>query len=133
MPGGRDALTEMVAPELRDLVDGLAPESAPAVSYMQGSTGFGGDRSLEVWATGVRIHAADGTLAGTALLYKPAVGMATLGAVAAMGDLGHFARMQASRTPPGDRRRSCSPTSRLLPASRVACRPPATSPSAAGS
>ena len=36
---------------------------------------------------------ADGRLAGTALLYKPAVGMATLGAVAVKGDLDHFARM----------------------------------------
>src|SRR4029453_9979077 len=91
-PGGRDALTEMVAPALRDLVDGLAPEPAPAVSYMQRSAGWGRSQ-LEVWATGVRIHAADGRLAGTALLYKPAVGMATLGAIAATGDLDHFARM----------------------------------------
>jgi class 3 adenylate cyclase len=92
VPGGRDALAEMVVSELRDLVDGLVPESAPAVSFMQGTTGWG-RLPLEVWATGMRIHAADGRLAGTALLYKPAVGMATLGAVAAMGDLKHFARM----------------------------------------
>ena len=92
VPGGRDALTEMVASEFRDLVDGLEPLSAPALSFMQTSTGYGGS-TLEVWATGVRIHAADGRLAGTVLLYKPAVGMATLGAVAAKGDLDHFARM----------------------------------------
>jgi class 3 adenylate cyclase len=92
VPGGRDALAKMVASEFRDLVDGLVPESAQAVSFPQGSTAFGRSQ-LEVWATGVRIHATDGRLAGTALLYKPAVGMATLGAVAAMGDLKHFARM----------------------------------------
>ena len=92
VPGGRDALTEMVASEFRDLVDGLEPLSAPALSFMQTSTGYGGS-TLEVWATGVRIHAADGRLAGTVLLYKPVVGMATLGAVAAKGDLDHFARM----------------------------------------
>ena len=92
VPGGRDALSEMVASELRELVDGLAPLSAPAVSFVQTSTGFGRS-TLEVWATGVRIRAADGRLAGTAVLYKPAVGMATLGAVAVKGDLEHFARM----------------------------------------
>ena len=63
VPGGRDALAEMVAPELRDLVDGLVPESAPAVSFVQGSTGWGRSQ-LEIWATGVRIHAADGSACG---------------------------------------------------------------------
>jgi class 3 adenylate cyclase len=98
VPGGRAALAELVAPELRDLVDGLAPLLAPAVSFVQMSTGFG-RATLEVWATGVRIHAADGRLAGIALLYKPAVGMATLGAVAVKGDLEHFARMRGVSRP----------------------------------
>jgi len=98
VPGGRETLTEAVAPELRDLVAGLAPEPAPAVSYVQVSTGFGRLR-LEIEATGIRIHASDGTLVGTALIYKPAAGMATLGAVAARGDLGHFERMRGVAHP----------------------------------
>jgi class 3 adenylate cyclase len=92
LPGGRDALAEMVAPEFRDLVDGLVPESAQAVSFPQRITAFGRS-SVGSWVTGLRIHAADGRLAGTALLYKPSVGMATLGAVTSMGDLEHYARM----------------------------------------
>jgi class 3 adenylate cyclase len=71
----------------------LAPEPAPAVTYMQASTSFGRSR-LDIPAIGIRIHAADGTLAGTALLYKPAAGMTTLATMAAQGDLEHFARMQ---------------------------------------
>jgi class 3 adenylate cyclase len=96
--GGRDALAELVAPELRDLVDGLALQPAPAVTYMQASTSFGGSR-LKIPAIGLRIHATDGTLEGAALLYKPAAGMTTLAIMAAQGDLEHFARMQRVAQP----------------------------------
>ena len=91
---GPDSLTERLAPELRDLVASLAPEPAAAVTYTQGSTSFGGTR-LKIPTIGMRIRRADGTLAGTALLYKPAAGMTTLASLAAAGDLGHLARMQA--------------------------------------
>ncbi len=92
--GDRDALVGMVIPELRDLAAELQPEPAPALSWEQQSAGARGGR-LDIPATGVRIHAADGRLAGTAILYKPAAGMATLSTMAAQGDLGHFDRMQA--------------------------------------
>lgn len=98
LPGGLDALTELLAPELHDVLDNLEPESAAAVTYMQGSTSFGGSR-LVIPAIGVRIRRADGTLAGTALLYKPAAGMTTLATMAAQGDLAHFARMQVVARP----------------------------------
>lgn len=91
---GPNALTELLAPELHDLVESLAPEPAAAVTYMQGSTSFGGSR-LKIPAIGMRIRRVDGSLAGTALLYKPAAGMTTLASLAAQGDLGHLARMQA--------------------------------------
>ncbi len=90
--GDRDALAGMVVPELRDLAAQLQPEPALALSFEQRSTGLG---RLDIPATGVRIHAADGRLAGTVILYKPAAGMATLATMAAQGDLGHFDRMQA--------------------------------------
>jgi class 3 adenylate cyclase len=92
VPGGRDALREMVTPELRDLVDSVSPETAQAKSYLAATVGWG-RAQFEVWATAFRIHAPDGSHAGTAVIYKPAAGMATLGAVAALGDLDHFARM----------------------------------------
>lgn len=98
VPGGRGALAETVVADLRDLVDGLAPMPVPTVSYLVRNTGFG-QSQLEVWATGLRIPAADGTLAGTVMLYKPAVGMATLGALAVQGDLGHFSRMRGVERP----------------------------------
>ncbi len=92
--GDRDAPAGVCIPELRDLVAELQPEDAPALTYQQQGAGAGTGR-IDVPATGVRIHAADGRLAGTALLYKPAAGMATLSTMAAQGDLGHFERMQA--------------------------------------
>jgi len=92
-PGGPDALLNLLAPELRGLLDDLAPNSAEAVTYTQGSTSFGGSR-LVIPSIGLRIRRADGTLAGTAMIYKPAAGMTTLAAMGAQGDLAHFARMQ---------------------------------------
>jgi class 3 adenylate cyclase len=93
LPGGAGALRELLDPGLHDLIDGRAPESAAAVTFTQGSSGFGQSR-LEIPAIGVRIRRDDGTLAGTAILYKPAAGMTTLGSLAAVGDLRHLSRMQ---------------------------------------
>jgi hypothetical protein len=98
LPGGLDALTAVLAPELHDLLDDLAPESAAAVTFVTESTSFGGSR-LVIPAIGLRTRRTDGTLAGTALIYKPAAGMTTLAAMAAQGDLAHFARMQVVAQP----------------------------------
>jgi class 3 adenylate cyclase len=97
-PGGLDALGDQLAPELHELLDDLVPNSAEAVTYTQRSTSFGGSR-LVIPAIGLRIRRSDGTLAGTALIYKPAAGMTTLAAMAAQGDLAHFARMQVVAQP----------------------------------
>jgi class 3 adenylate cyclase len=98
LSGGLNALTELLAPELHDFLDKLAPGSAAAVTYVTRSTSFGGSR-LVIPSIGLRIRRADGTLAGTALLYKPAAGMTTLATMAAQGDLAHFARMQVVARP----------------------------------
>ena len=98
LSGGLDALTELLAPELHDFLDKLAPESAAALSFVTQSTSFGGSR-LVIPAIGLRIRRTDGTLAGTALIYKPAAGMTTLATMAAQGDLAHFARMQVVARP----------------------------------
>jgi class 3 adenylate cyclase len=98
LPGGLDALTAILAAVLHDLVDDLAPEPAAAVTFVTESTSFGGSR-LVIPAVGLRIRRTDGTLAGTALIYKPAAGMTTLGTMASQGDLAHFARMQVVAQP----------------------------------
>ena len=95
-PGGLDA--QSLAPELRELLKDLAPNSAEAVNYTQGSTSFGGSR-LVIPSIGLRIRRSDGTLAGTAVIYKPAAGMTTLATMAAQSDLAHLARMQVVAQP----------------------------------
>ncbi len=98
LTGGEEALAQSLAPELHGLLDDLAPNSAAAVTYRQESSSFGGSRVV-IPSTGLRIRRADGTLAGTALIYKPAAGMTTLATMAAQGDLAHFARMQVVAQP----------------------------------
>jgi class 3 adenylate cyclase len=93
-----DALRRMLAPELHDRLEGLAPASESALTFNVRSTSFGGTR-LDIPAVALRLTGIDGTLAGTAVLYKPAAGMATLGVLAAQGDLAHFARMQSVGRP----------------------------------
>jgi len=94
LSGGRDALRELVDPVLREMVDDLpAVEPVSMLSFATRASGFGSSQVTAV-ATAVRVHAADGRLAGTALLYKPAAGMATLATISAGGDLGHFDRMK---------------------------------------
>jgi len=93
-PGGRDELRELVAPALRDLVEGLSPAApAPALSFAWHGTHVGG-MPVDALTTSVRIHDASGRFAGTALISKPGAGMAILATVAIGGDLRHFQRMQ---------------------------------------
>jgi class 3 adenylate cyclase len=92
-PGGRDELRELVAPELRDIVDELSPADPAALAYGGFGTGLGKAR-VDVPVIAVRIRDAAGRLAGTAQISKPAPGMATLGAMASMADLRHLERMQ---------------------------------------
>ncbi len=93
-PGGRDELRELVAPALRDLVDGLSPAApAPALSFAWHGTHVGG-MPVDALTTSVRIHDASGRLAGTALISKPGASMAILATVAIGGDLRHVQRVQ---------------------------------------
>jgi len=92
-PGGRDQLRELVHPSLRDIADELSPADPAAHSFMaSGATVAREDVDAPVLA--VRIRDSSGRLAGTALIAKPAAGMATLAALAAAGDQRHFERMQ---------------------------------------
>jgi len=97
--GGRDELRELVAPTLRDLVDEMScSDSSPAWSFAGHSTFFSGS-VVDCRILAVRIHDADGRLAGTALIFMPAVGMAVLGSIALGGDLRHFESMRQVAKP----------------------------------
>jgi class 3 adenylate cyclase len=90
-PGGRDELREIVDPGLSDIVDELAPTDGAMLSFPTKGFGIGG--AGDIPATAIRIRDADRRLAGTAILYKPAAGMAMLAAMTFTADLNHVARM----------------------------------------
>jgi class 3 adenylate cyclase len=100
-PGGRGQLRELVHPALQDIVDRLSPAQPAAVSFM--SSGATVAREIvDVPVLAMRIRDRDGRLVGTAVIAKPAAGMATLAAMAAAGDLplpADAARRPATRRP----------------------------------
>ena len=91
-PGGRDELRELVDPSLQDIVDELSASDAAALSLVGG--GMGLNKAVVVPIIALRVRDAEGRLAGTAMISKPAAGMATLGAMTSMGDPRHVERMQ---------------------------------------
>jgi class 3 adenylate cyclase len=93
-PGGREELRERVDPRMRDIVDELSPdEESTALSYVVTVSGLGGSAPFDTRQLAERIHDASGEFVGILHLSMTAVGMATLGALASIGDLGHFERM----------------------------------------
>ena len=91
-PGGAEGVRREVDPTLQALVDGFEPSTAAATSFV--AEGMAIDRAVEVPVAAVRIRRADGTSAGTLLVFKPAASMAVLGSYASMGDRRHFELMQ---------------------------------------
>ncbi len=90
-PGGRDELRELIDPALRDIVDELTPAEGTMLFFA--TKGFGIDATGDIPAIAFRIRDADGRLAGTALITKPAANMAMLSAMTFTADLGHVERM----------------------------------------
>lgn len=90
-PGGRDELREIVDPQLREIVDELTPTDCAMLSFT--TKGFGLGDAGDVPAIAIRVRHADGRLAGTAMISKPAAGMAMLGAMTFTADLRHVTRM----------------------------------------
>jgi len=83
-----------VDPRLRDLVDGLSPaEDLTAFTYVLASFAMGVSAPSDFKVLVTRIHDASGQFVGIVLQAMTPVGMATLGALALIGDLGHFERM----------------------------------------
>ncbi len=119
-PGGRDALRQLVDPELADIVDDLEPKRAPLAWVVRPEwiTAGAGVTGSAVW---FRIDDDQGNLAGFGILSKPAAGMSHLGVALAIADQAHLDRMRAVAHP--DRRpaailmadlESSSPLSRRL-------------------
>jgi len=94
-PGGRDELREAVDPRLRDIVDELAPtKDSTAITFALSAVAGGADAEFEIRHHALRIRDDGGRVIGFLLQLKPAAGMSTIGAIASIGDLGHFERMQ---------------------------------------
>ncbi len=97
--GGREELREAVDPMLRDAVDGLSPVNVPPASaFGAAAVGAAGQR-MDVRVMAARVHDDDGRVAGIALMYKPAAGMAVLSTLAGAGDLRHFEHMHQVAAP----------------------------------
>ena len=91
----RAALRAIAGPAIADITGDLAePATPPMLTYAQTGMSFGG-RGMEVLGTALRIHAEDGRLAGTALLYKPVAGMTIMSSLTAHADPRHLERMQS--------------------------------------
>jgi class 3 adenylate cyclase len=94
-PGGREELRERVDPTLRDMVDGIsAVDAPPAASFVMRGLYTAVGEGVDIPNTVLRLRDRAGEHAGTALISKPAVGMAVLGTMAAGADTRHFERMQ---------------------------------------
>src|SRR3954466_1544964 len=99
-PGGRDELRGLVEPRLRDIVDTLSPIELAASAWftfrgIYTAAGTGVDINICL----LRLRNDRGEVVGTAILDKPAVGMATLTRMTAMGDLRHFQRIEQVARP----------------------------------
>ena len=95
--GGRDALRELLDPVHHDQIDELEPTDATALSYVGAGAAMGGPVTIPMLALRIRDDA--GRLAGTALITKPAGGMATIAAMIAESDPRHLERMQLVARP----------------------------------
>jgi class 3 adenylate cyclase len=94
-PGGREELRELMDPRLHDILDGISPaEDSTALAYAISGSSMGGKVPFELKQLVVRIRGAREQFVGTMLQGMTAVGMSTIGAIAALGDLRHFERMQ---------------------------------------
>ncbi len=96
-PGGVDELRTLVDPSLREFLDELTPSNDEMIGFVVHS--FGISKQEDIRFIGWRVRQADGRLAGTVLINKPAVSMTMLGAIATGGDLRHFELMQRVSRP----------------------------------
>lgn len=91
-PGGRDELRKLVDPIYHDMIDDLSPSDPAALTVATQGAGIG--MAVGQQTTLWRIRDSHGRLAGTAISYKPSVGMNFIGTMTSMGDPRHFEDMQ---------------------------------------
>ena len=95
---GRGAAEDQIDARLVDLLDAADPAGVAMTTWGVKGEGIDAQRVTGI-NTGVRLHDEDGRLAGTVIILKPAVGMATLSRLAIYSDPGHLERMQRVATP----------------------------------
>jgi class 3 adenylate cyclase len=95
-PGGREALRQLVDPELADLVDELQPLEHPVVfSAPSQESGAGVEpTSFAITAIAFRLYDSDDQVVGFCTMPKPAAGMSHLAVATATADLMHLERMR---------------------------------------
>lgn len=89
---GRAAVEAQADPRLREVLDDLAPSDDVVSSFHVVGTGFARD-PVGVRAMVIRLRDRLGAIAGTAAVWKPAPGMASLALLAVHSDPGHLDRM----------------------------------------
>jgi class 3 adenylate cyclase len=92
--GGKAKLRSVVDPSLAGMVDELSPSHASATTGSSSAAGTR-DRGGVLLQKTLRIRDAEGGLRGTAVTFKPAVGMNVLGTMALERDPGHLKRTRA--------------------------------------
>jgi class 3 adenylate cyclase len=92
--GGREGLRALVDPRLEDIVDELEPvEAPPAATRRFRGIYTGAGAGVETLTNILRLRDATGAVVGTALITEPALGMAAITRMTALGDLQHFERV----------------------------------------
>lgn len=100
MRGSKEELRARVDPRVRDLVDGLTPlEFSAATSFSFRGIYTAAGAGVDISLTFLRLRDDSGAVVGTAIISKPAVGMAVLTRISAMGDRRHFDRMEQAARP----------------------------------
>ena len=94
-PGGKDELRSVVDPSLAGAVDELSAASHASATTGISSAAGTRDRGATLLQKTLRIRDAEGRLRGTAITFKPAVGMNVLGTMALERDPGHLQRMRS--------------------------------------
>jgi class 3 adenylate cyclase len=92
--GGKAELRSVLDPLWVEMVDELSPSHADIMIGAMASVGTS-ERGGIVLQKTLRIRDANGGLRGTAIIFKPAVGMNVLGTMALERDPGHLKRMRS--------------------------------------
>ena len=92
--GGKAELRSVLDPSLTEMVDALSPSHANVTTGTMSASGTS-DRDGIVLQKTHRIRDAEGGLRGTAIVFKPAVGMNVLGTMALERDIGHVERLRS--------------------------------------